>query len=135
MNDKTLKSVSDLVEIAGQLPETTVLIPGGNRVEDIRLVDAACDHGILNKAVFVGCMQRIIEHAVKVGVDIDGHKIIDVADEQEIGQKTVDLVNAGEVDIVLKGGISTPVINRAMLKLAVKPTVSMGSLVCSSCLI
>lgn len=128
MNDKSLKSVSDLVEIAGQLPETTVLIPGGDRIDDIRLVDAACDYGILSKAIFVGNEKRIIEHASHLCIDIEKHTIIGVDDEQEIGQKTVDLVDSGEVDIVLKGGISTPVINRAMLKLAVKPTVSLASI-------
>lgn len=128
INDRILKSVSDLIERAGKLHETTVLIPGGDRIEDIQLLDAACDYGIVNEAVLVGSKKRILDHAKMVGVAIKRHTIIDVDDEQQIGQKTVDLVNAGGVDMVLKGGISTPVINRAMLKLAVRPTVSLASI-------
>jgi len=121
-----LKSVSDLVEIAGKLPGTTVIIPGGDRVEDLRLVDAACDFGITNKAILVGSQKRIIENAETVGVDISRHNIVDADGDREVAQKTVELVSAGEVDMVLKGGISTPILNREMLKLAVKPTASLA---------
>ena len=65
MSYDILKSVSDLVEIAGRLPGATVLIPGGDRVEDLRLVDAACDYGIINKAILVGNKKRAIENAAK----------------------------------------------------------------------
>jgi phosphotransacetylase len=41
---------------------------------------------------------------------------------------TVGLVRAGGIDVVLKGGISTPVINRHMLKLAIRPTVSLATI-------
>ena len=121
-----LKSVSDLVEIAGKLHGATVLIPGGDRIDDLRLVDAACDYGIITIATLVGNEKRIIENAAKVGVDIDRHKIVDVDGDQQVAEKTVELVNAGGVDMVLKGGISTPILNREMLKFAVKPTASLA---------
>ena len=62
MNDNILKSVSDLVEIAGKLPGATILIPGGDRIEDIRLVDAARDHGIIKRAILIGSKKRIIKN-------------------------------------------------------------------------
>jgi phosphotransacetylase len=125
-NYDILESVSDLVEIAGKLPGATVLIPGGDRVEDLRLVDAACDYGIISKAILVGSEKRIIENAANLAIDLSRHEIVDVDGDEQIGQRTVELVNAGGVDMVLKGGISTPIINRAMLKLAAKPTVSVA---------
>lgn len=126
MNYDVLESVSDLVEIAGKLPGTTVIIPGGDRVDDLRLVDAACDYGIINKAILVGRKKSIIENAANFMIDLDRHEIVDANGDEQIGQKTVELVNAGRVDVVLKGGISTHNINRAMLKLAAKPTVSVA---------
>jgi len=128
MSYEVLRSVSDLVDIAGKLGGTTVLIPGGDRVEDIRLVDAARDHGIIEKAILVGNKDKIIANSAKLGVDVDKVEVVDVREDTLIGEKTVELVNAGGVDVVLKGGISTPIINRAMLKLAVKPTVSLASI-------
>ena len=127
-NNNLLKSVSDLIEIAGKLPGTTILIPGGDRIEDIRLVDAATDYGIINRAILIGSKKRILDHAGKLDIHIEEQDIVDVDNEEEIAQKTVDLVNTGTVDIVLKGGISTPVINRYMLKLAIQPTVSLASI-------
>ena len=126
MTYEILKSVSDLVGIAGKLPGATVLIPGGDRVEDLQLVDAACDYGIITSAILVGSQKNIIENAAKVGINIDGHKIVDVDSDQQIAQRTVELVDAGGVDMVLKGGISTPILNREMLQLAVKPTASLA---------
>ena len=128
MDHDILISVSDMVEIAGKLPGATVLIPGGDRIEDIRLADAARDHGIIKRAILVGNKEKVIANAEKNGIYIDQNDIVNVQDEHQIGQKTVEMVNAGGVDIVLKGGISTPVINRAMLKLAIKPTASLVSI-------
>ena len=42
-----LQSVSDLVELASSQPVSNVIIAGGDRVEDLRLVEAARDHGAL----------------------------------------------------------------------------------------
>ena len=123
-----LKSVSELVEIAGKMPGATVLIPGGDRNEDIKLVEAAFDSGIINKAVLLGNAEQIHQHISEHTIKPSQCEVVDVKGDEEIGVKTVELVNAGGVDIVLKGGISTPIINRAMLKLAVKPTVSLASI-------
>lgn len=123
-----LKSVSELVEIAGKMPGATVLIPGGDRSEDIKLVEAAFDSGIINKAVLIGNAEQIQKHISEHTIKPEQCEIVDVQGDEQIGQKTVELVNAGGIDIVLKGGISTPIINRAMLKIAVKPTVSLASI-------
>ena len=81
-----LKSVSDLVEIAGKLPGSTVLIPGGDRVEDLRLIDAACDYGIINRAILVGSKKRTIENATNLEIDLSSHEIVDVdGDDQNRG--------------------------------------------------
>ncbi len=127
MTDNRLKSVSDLVGIAGQLPATTILIPGGDRIEDIKLVDTARDFGIIKQAILVGDEAKIRENADKLGVTLEKDIVIAGTDET-IGGQTIELVNDGLVDIVLKGGISTPIINRAMLKLAVRSTVSLASI-------
>ena len=126
-NYDILESVSDLVEIAGKLPGATVLIPGGDRVDDLRLVDAACDYGIISKAILVGNKKRIIENAANFVIELGRHEIVDANDDQDVAEKTVELVSAGGIDMVLKGGISTPILNRAMLQLTVNPT---ASLVC-----
>jgi len=120
-----LEAVHDLVEIAGRLPASQVVLAGADRVEDLRLVESARDHGIISRVVLVGRAERIAPAVEEVGIEIDEADIVPAEDDERIAAATVELVKAGTADIVLKGGISTPVINRHMLPLAVRATVSL----------
>jgi phosphotransacetylase len=123
----TIEAVVDLIEIAGRLPASTAVVPGGHRVEDLRLVESARDHGIVDRIVLIGDPLRIAAGVEEVGIEIAQGDIIAAEDDQAIAAAAVDLVRADQVDIVLKGDISTPIINRAMLPLAVRPTVSLAT--------
>ena len=123
-----LEKVVDLVEIAGGLPSSTVVVVGGHRIEDLRLVESARDHGIVDRIILVGSKERITKSIAEVGIEIDPDDIVPADSDQEIARKTVELIKAGGVDIVLKGAISTPIINRHMLPLACRSTVSLATL-------
>ena len=123
-----LEKVVDLVEIAGGLPSSTVIVVGGHRIEDLRLVESARDHGIVDRIILVGSKERITKSIAEVGIEIDPDDIVPADSDQEIARKTVELIKAGGVDIVLKGAISTPIINRHMLPLACRSTVSLATL-------
>ncbi len=123
-----LQSVADLVEIAGALPASAVLVAGGDRVEDLRLVESARDHGIIDRILLVGQPDRIEKAVAEVGIEVPSEDIITAPDDKTVARTTVELVKAGGIDIVLKGNISTPIINRQMLQLAVRPTVSLASI-------
>ena len=123
-----LRSVTDLVEIAGKLKASTVVIAGGHRSEDLRLVESARDHGIVDRIILVGRMDLVSEAVEAVAIDVEPRDIIAAEDDEGIAAATVSLIRDGGADIVLKGGISTPVINRHMLKVAVRPTVSLATI-------
>ncbi len=120
--------VVDLVEIAGRLAGVSVVVVGGERVEDLRLVESARDHGIVDRIVLVGQRDRIARSVEEVGIEVPAEDIVSAEDDQTAAVATVDLIRQGAVDIVLKGHISTPVINRQMLPLAIRPTVSLVTL-------
>jgi len=120
-----LETVADLVEIAGQLPASTVAVVGGDRAEDLRLVESAWDHGIVDRIILIGQHDRIARAVDEVGIEVRGEDIVSADDEEEAAAATVELIRAGTAEIVLKGNISTPVINRHMLPLAIRPTVSL----------
>ena len=127
--DGKLSSVGDLVEIAGAMQASTVVIAGGHRIEDLRLVESARDHGIIDRIILVGRGDLVTEAVHEVGIEIEEHDIIAADDEESMAQQTVELIRSGQTDIVLKGGISTPVINRHIIRLAVRPTVSLATIV------
>jgi phosphotransacetylase len=120
-----IERVVDLIEIAGGLPASTVVVVGGHRVEDLRLVESARDHGIVDRIILVGMKDRIAQAVAEVGIEIDPKDIVPAENDEQIAQATVGLIKAGNVDIVLKGAISTPILNRNMLPLAVRSTVSL----------
>jgi phosphate butyryltransferase len=123
-----IEGVVDLIELAGRLEGATVVVVGGDRVEDLRLVEAAADHGIVNRVVLVGDKRRIAQAVEEVGIEVAGEDIVAAETDEEAAEATVELIGRGVADIVLKGRISTPVLNRRMLPLAVRPTVSLVTL-------
>lgn len=125
--EQRLETVVDLIEIAGKLAPSTAIVPGGHRVEDLRLVESARDHGIVDRIVLVGRKDLISAAVEEVGIDIPPADIVAAEGDEAIAAATVESIKAGGIDIVLKGGISTPVINRRMLPLAVRPTVSLAT--------
>ena len=122
-----LESVADLVDIAGRMTAATVVVAGGDRVDDLRLVESARDHGIIDRIILVGDGGRIATAVEQVGIKIDPRDVVATDGDEETAAATIELVGAGEVGIVLKGNISTPIINRRMLPLAVRPTVSLAT--------
>ncbi len=120
-----LEKVIDLIEIAGGLPSSTVVVVGGHRVEDLRLVESARDHGIVDRIILVGKKDRIQNSVAEVGIEIDEKDIVSADGDEQIAKATVEIIRSGGADIVLKGAISTPILNRNMLPLAVRSTVSL----------
>ncbi len=123
-----IERVSDLAIIAGHLRPKTVIIPGGDREEDIRLVESARDHGIVDRCILVGNEAAIRSAAEKVGIELDPNDILGTEDEKATAARTVETVQQGRVDVILKGNISTPVLNRAMMRIVVRNTISLVTL-------
>lgn len=122
-----LTSVADLVAIAGKLPPSNVVVPGGHRLEDLKLVEAARDHGIVDHIILVGDRRAISRSIKELGIRIRPDRIIPASSPEAAAAATARMVTEGRADIVLKGDISTPVINRALRPLAIRPTVSLAT--------
>ena len=123
------QSVTDLVDIAGAMKASTVLIAGGHRIEDLRLVESARDHGIIDRIILVGNKKQVTHAVQEVGIDIAAKDIVAADDDERVARHTVKIIQDGNTDIVLKGGISTPIMNRNIIRLAVRPTVSLATIV------
>ncbi len=125
---KGFERVVDLVEIAGSLRPLAAVMAGGERVEDLLLVESARDHGIIDRIVLVGRKQRIAEAVEKVGIDVPEHDIVAAGSDEEAAAATVEHVRSGAAEMVLKGSTPTHVLHRHMLPLAIRSTVSLVSI-------
>ena len=67
---KPLETVADLIEIAGRLSPSTAVVPGGHRVEDLRLVESARDHGLVDRIILVGRKDRIASAVTEAGIEV-----------------------------------------------------------------
>jgi phosphotransacetylase len=122
-----LTRVADLLEIAGRLSPSTAILPGGHRVEDLRLVESARDHGCVDRIILVGHKDRMAAAVKEAGIDVAADDMVAADGDEQIAAATIEVLQAGGVDIVLKGDISTPVMNRHILPLAVRRTVSLAT--------
>jgi phosphate butyryltransferase len=120
-----IRSVTDLVEAAGGLAASTVVVAGGDRVDDLRLVESARDHGIIDRIVLAGDRKGIERAIEEVGIEIDPKDILAAEGYEAVADATLKAVRGGGIDIVLKGNLSTPILNQRMIKLAVRPTMSL----------
>lgn len=120
-----LAAVSDLLLIAGGLPARTVIIPGGDRPDDLRLVESARDHGIVERCILVGDPVAVRAAAEQVGVAVPEEDILAAQTAEEMARLTTEQVRSGGVDVILKGNISTPVLNREMLRIRTRDTISL----------
>ena len=120
-----IERVSDLALIAGHLPPRSVIIPGGDRTEDLRLVESARDHGIVDRCILVGDGPSIERAAEEVGIPLAAEDVVHATSHEEAAAATVEYVRNGQAEVILKGNISTPVLNRAILQLRVRPTISL----------
>lgn len=120
--------VVDLVDLAGSSRPLPAVMAGGERVEDLLLVESARDHGIIERIVLVGNKQRISESVARVGIEVPQQDIIAAEGDEEAAAATVELVKAGAVEMVLKGSTPTHILHRHMLPLAIRNTVSLVSI-------
>ena len=120
-----LMRVTDLLAIAGRLSPSTAVLAGGHRVEDLRLVESARDHGFVDRIILVGHKDRMAEAVKESGIEVASDDLVAADGDEKIAAATIELLKAGGVDIVLSGDISTAVMNRHILPLAVRPTVSL----------
>lgn len=122
-----LSSVTDLIEIVGRLSPSTAVLPGGHRVEDLRLVESARDHGFVDRIILVGQKDRIAAAVAEAGIAVAADDMVAADDDQQIAAATVELIKAGGIDIVLEGDMAPGVLLRHMRPLAVRPTVSLAT--------
>lgn len=122
------EKVVDLVEIAGSLRPLTAVMAGGERVEDLLLVESARDHGIIDRIILVGRKQRIADAVARVGIDVPESDILGADSDDEAAAATVEHVKNGIAEMVLKGSTPTHVLHRHMLPLAIRSTVSLVSI-------
>ena len=111
-----VRSFDDMLRLVRELPKRRIAIAGGQNLAALQAGIECVELG-LGTPVFVGPANEIRNLIKERHPDIDSSSIaiVDVKEEIDIAERAVAIVKNGEADILLKGGVNTPVLMRAVL--------------------
>jgi len=109
-----IRTLDGLVELVKGRKTMALAVANGQDPHTIEAVYRGVKEGLV-KAKMVGDRERIEELSREKGVDASVFEIIDVKEPNEAGRIARDLVREGEVQVLMKGLISTDVYMRLIL--------------------
>ena len=119
-----IRVVSDFVILAGALQRKSLVVAGGDRASDLLLVEAAQDHGIVDRVILVGDERRIRDAIEQTHVAVAPGDIVAATDDRDTAAKTRQCAQSGCADIIIKGSIPTSVLYRELLTIQRRSTIS-----------
>lgn len=110
-----IKNFNDLLEAAQKQPEKRLVVVNGVDENTIEALNLAVEMGFVTP-ILTGNRQKILEILSFLNIDSGKYRIIDAESPKEAAEKAVELVNAGEADLIMKGLVSTDKFMRVLLK-------------------
>ncbi|MAT38296.1 MAG: hypothetical protein CL946_01690 [Ectothiorhodospiraceae bacterium] len=113
---KGVRSFEEMLETVKKLPKRTVAIAGASNKAALHAGIECVELG-LGTPIFVGDEVKIRETCAAEFPEfpIDEYRIIDEKDDPGVAAASVAIVRNHEADILLKGGVNTPTLMRAVL--------------------
>jgi len=129
-----LQQIEQLPEWAAQKSPKTLVIAGGERVEDLEVYRALLAMPFIERCLLVGNSEAIARSAAELEVEVRPQDVLAVEDHETVARRVVQLIEDREADIILKGYISSPILNRQILKLKTRNTISLVTLFQADCI-
>jgi len=111
---KPISSLSQLKQLARELPSQTVSVVRADEVETLSAVREAVTGGMVD-CVLVGPEDGIRAAAEEAGFDLNGVRIVPAKDDYESSFLGVDLIRKGEAGVLMKGLVATSAFLKAIL--------------------
>ncbi len=110
-----IKNFNDLLGAAQKQPEKRVVVVNGVDENTIEALNLAVEMGFVTP-ILTGSRQKILDVLNILKIDASKYRIFDAESPKEAAEKAVELVNAGEADLIMKGMVSTDKFMRVLLK-------------------
>lgn len=111
---KPIRSLEQLKQHAKDLPSSVVSVVRADEVETLTAVRESVEGGMTD-CVLVGPENGIRKAAEEAGFDLSGIRIVHAEDDKESAGKGVELVRAGEAQVLMKGLVATSTFLKAIL--------------------
>lgn len=126
--------ISEFQNIASTLPPQRVYIAGGDRGEDISLYACLRQKPFVRQCVLVGNESEMKQAAGKLGISIDPADIVGTFSQEETATKIMEMARSGQAEVIQKGNISTPILNRQLVKIRTRDTMSLVTVFQADCI-
>jgi len=110
-----IKNFTDLLDAACSQPEKRVVVVNGVDESTIEGLNIAVEMGFVTP-ILTGDRQTILATLAGLGIDEKKYRIVHADSAREAAEKAVELVNAGEANLIMKGFISTDKFMKVILK-------------------
>jgi len=120
--------------IAASLLPQTIAIAGGDREGDIELYRNLRDKPYVEQCILVGEEREMHNAAEGLGLDINPADIIATDSQEETAARIHDLSQSDRAGVIQKGNISTPILNRQLVKLRTRDTMSLATVFQADCI-
>jgi len=110
-----IKNFKDLLEAAQKQPAKRVVVVNGVDENTIEALNEAVKLGFVTP-ILTGDIELILEVLKNLNIDASKYRIVDAKSPKEAAEKAIELVNAGEADLIMKGLLTTDKFMRVLLK-------------------
>ncbi len=109
-----LKDFKHLLNRVTQMEKRKIAVAMAQDSEVLLAIDAAQSAG-LGEAILVGDQKEIVKRAEEQHIDIKKFEIVDVKEEKKCVREAIELIHAGEAQVIMKGLCSTANFLRGIL--------------------
>ncbi len=109
-----MKSIDEIIEAARKAGKKRIAVAAAQEHSALEAAVDAWKHGIA-EPILIGDSAAVKQVAQELNLDISPFKLIEEKDYAKAAQKAVELVKAGEADMVMKGILDTSILLKAVL--------------------
>ncbi len=109
-----MKTIREIIEAARKAGRKRIAVAAAHEESALEAVVDAWKHG-LAEPVLIGDLAEIRRLGEKLGADLSSFRMIEEKDYARAAAKAVELVKAGEADMLMKGVLDTSILLKAML--------------------
>jgi len=119
--------IAEFERIAGALTPQTVGIAGGDRSCDLLLYRQLREKPYVRQCILVGDEAAIRREAEALGLVLPASDVAATNSQEETAARVLELAQSRRIDIVQKGNVSTPILNRQLVKMRTRDTMSLAT--------
>lgn len=125
--------IAEFEKIAASLTPQAVAIAGGDREADLVLYQQLREKPYVKQCFLVGDEADMHREAEKLGFSVSPEDIVGTTSQEETAACILELAQTNRADVVQKGNISTPILNRQLVKMRTRDTMSLATVFQAEC--